>query len=176
MGVLFEGFVLIITKFRKKGGKTFEEWDCTIRNSTNRNRPAIYNMEDYNREIEKWKSSRNFNNGNSTNRYGTNQNSTNRNSSNQNRTNRNQFDYGGGDSGGASYSGCAGDTGKSSSEARLFAEHGGNMCCTDIVLNVKNNFCTQHVLPHVLSENLLCAKIVFDIQNNICTQHVLPMF
>ena len=159
-GALFEGFVLIITKFRKKGGKTFEEWDRTIRNSTNRNRPAIYNMEDYNREIEKWKSSRNFNNGNSTNRYGTNQNSTNqnstnRNSSNQNRTNRNQFDYGGGDSGGASYSGCAGDTGKSSSEARLFAEHGGNMCCTDIVLNVKNNFCTPHVFP------MFCKKKSF---------------
>ena len=96
-------------------------------------------MEIYNRVNS---TSRNSTNGNSTNG-----NSTNRNSSNQNRTNRNQFDYGGGDSGGASYSGCAGDTGKSSSEARLFAEHGGNMCCTDIVLNVKNNFCTQHVLP-----------------------------
>ena len=25
-------------------------------------------------------------------------------------------------------------------------------------------------------ENILCTEIVFDIQNNICTQHVLPMF
>ena len=38
------------------------------------------------------------------------------------------------------------DTGKSLSEALLFAEHGGNMLCTKIVLNVENNFCTQHVL------------------------------
>ena len=38
-------------------------------------------------------------------------------------------------------------TGKSLSEALLFAEHGKNMLCTEIVLNVKNNFCTQHVLP-----------------------------
>ena len=36
-------------------------------------------------------------------------------------------------------------TGKSLSEALLFAEHGENMC-TKIVLNVRNNFCTQHVL------------------------------
>ena len=33
------------------------------------------------------------------------------------------------------------------SEALLFAEHGENMLCTEIVLNVKNNFCTQHVFP-----------------------------
>ena len=33
------------------------------------------------------------------------------------------------------------------SEALLFAEHGENMLCTKIVLNVRNNFCTQHVLP-----------------------------
>ena len=31
-------------------------------------------------------------------------------------------------------------TGKSLSEALLFAEHGENMLCTKIVLNVKNNF------------------------------------
>ena len=39
------------------------------------------------------------------------------------------------------------DTGKSLSEALLFAEHGENMFFTKIVLNVRNNFCTQHVLP-----------------------------
>ena len=33
------------------------------------------------------------------------------------------------------------------SEALLFAEHGKNMLCTKIVLNVRNNFCRQHVLP-----------------------------
>ena len=38
-------------------------------------------------------------------------------------------------------------TGNSLSEALLFAEHGENMLCTKIVLNVRNNFCTQHVLP-----------------------------
>ena len=38
-------------------------------------------------------------------------------------------------------------TGKSLSEALIFAEHGENMLCTEIVLNVKNNFCTQHILP-----------------------------
>ena len=38
-------------------------------------------------------------------------------------------------------------TGKSLSEVLLFSEHGENMLCTQIVLNVKNNYCTQHVLP-----------------------------
>ena len=38
-------------------------------------------------------------------------------------------------------------TGKSLSEALLFAEHGENMLCTKIVLNIRSNFCTQHVLP-----------------------------
>ena len=37
-------------------------------------------------------------------------------------------------------------TGKSLPEALLFAEHGENKLCTKIVLNVRNNFCTQHVL------------------------------
>ena len=36
-------------------------------------------------------------------------------------------------------------TGKSLSEALLFAEHGESMLCAENVLNVKNNFCTQHV-------------------------------
>ena len=39
------------------------------------------------------------------------------------------------------------NTGKSLSESLLFAEHGENMLCTKIVLNVRNNFCIQHVLP-----------------------------
>ena len=38
-------------------------------------------------------------------------------------------------------------TGKSLSEALLFAEHGEKMLCTKIVLNVRNDFCSQHVLP-----------------------------
>ena len=40
-----------------------------------------------------------------------------------------------------------GYTGKSLSEALLFAELGENMLCTKIVLNVRNNFCKQHDLP-----------------------------
>ena len=39
---------------------------------------------------------------------------------------------------------CAG---KSLSEALLFEENGVNMFCTKLVLNVRNNFCTQHVPP-----------------------------
>ena len=39
------------------------------------------------------------------------------------------------------------DTGKSLSEALLFAEHGEIMLCTKILQNGRNNFCTQHVLP-----------------------------
>ena len=38
-------------------------------------------------------------------------------------------------------------TGKSLSESLIFAEHMENMLCTEIVLNVGNNFCTQHILP-----------------------------
>ena len=37
--------------------------------------------------------------------------------------------------------------GKSLSKALLFAEHGKNMLCTKIVLNVRNNFCKKHVFP-----------------------------
>ena len=40
-------------------------------------------------------------------------------------------------------------TGKSLSEALLFAEHVENMLCTKIVLNVRNNYCTEHVLPRL---------------------------
>ena len=38
-------------------------------------------------------------------------------------------------------------TGKSLSEALPFSEHGENMSCTKIVLNVNNNLCTKNVLP-----------------------------
>ena len=38
-------------------------------------------------------------------------------------------------------------TGKSLPEALLFAEHWENMMCTKIVLNVRKDFFTQHVLP-----------------------------
>ena len=39
------------------------------------------------------------------------------------------------------------DTVKSLLEALLFAEHGEKILCPKIVLNVRNNFCTHHVLP-----------------------------
>ena len=52
-------------------------------------------------------------------------------------------------------------TGKSLSEALLFAEHGENMLCTKIVLNVRNNFCTQHVLP-CLSLEFSCIELVIQ--------------
>ena len=38
-------------------------------------------------------------------------------------------------------------TGKSLSEDLLFEEYGENMLCIKIILNVRNNFCTQYVLP-----------------------------
>ena len=48
------------------------------------------------------------------------------------------------------------------SEALLFAEHGENMLCTKIVLNVRNNFC--------LSLEFSCIKLV--IQKTIC-RHIV---
>ena len=45
-------------------------------------------------------------------------------------------------------------TGKSLSEALLFAEYGEKMLCTKIVLNVRNNFCTQQTCsPQVWAWN-----------------------
>ena len=49
-------------------------------------------------------------------------------------------------------------TGKSLSEALLFAEHGENMLCTEIVQNAKNNFCTQQVLSLEFS----CIELVIQ--------------
>ena len=49
-------------------------------------------------------------------------------------------------------------TGKSLSEALIFAEHGENMLCIEIVLNIKNNFCTQHVL----SLGFSCIELVIQ--------------
>ena len=39
------------------------------------------------------------------------------------------------------------DTGKSLPEALLFAEHGENMLCTEIVLNVKKKFLYKTCFP-----------------------------
>ena len=52
-------------------------------------------------------------------------------------------------------------TGKSLSEVLLFSEHGENMLCTKIVLNVGNNFCTQHVLfSPGLSLEFSCIELI----------------
>ena len=57
-----------------------------------------------------------------------------------------------------------GSTGKSLSEALLIAEHGENMLCTKIVLNVGNNFCTQHVnmFSPGLSLEISCIEVVIQ--------------
>ena len=71
------------------------------------------------------------------------------------------------------------NTGKSLSEALIFASTNpqydyrlfielqvqymkipsSNMLFTEIVANIQNNFCTQHVLPHVLQKEELLTKI-----------------
>ena len=48
---------------------------------------------------------------------------------------------------------CFPCTGKSLSDALIFAKHWENMLCTKIVLNVRNYFYTQHVLPQVWAWN-----------------------
>ena len=45
---------------------------------------------------------------------------------------------------------------------------------TDCSLNYKFSIHENSKLRP--GENMLCTEIVFDIQNNFCTQHVLPMF
>jgi len=50
-------------------------------------------------------------------------------------------------------------------EALFFAEHGENMLCTKIVLNVRNNFCTQHVLPRF--ELAIIMHWTRNIMNNL---------
>ena len=62
-------------------------------------------------------------------------------------------------------------TGQSLSEAVLLAEHGENMFGTKIVLNVKNNFCTQHVSPG-LSLKFSCIELV--IRCTIC-RHIVGL-
>ena len=46
-------------------------------------------------------------------------------------------------------------TDESLSEALLFAEHGENMLCTEIVYDIQSNFCTQLALP------MFCKKKSF---------------
>ena len=41
---------------------------------------------------------------------------------------------------------------------------------------VQVNFCQKHFLLQNTGENILCTKIVLNVRNNFCTQHVLPRF
>ena len=59
----------------------------------------------------------------------------------------------------------ASSTVKSFSEALLFAEYEENMLCTKIVLNVRNNFCTQHVLPRF--ELGIFMYLTCNLMNNL---------
>ena len=53
------------------------------------------------------------------------------------------------------------------SEAPLFAEHVENMLCTKIVLNVRNNFCIQHVLHRPRFELVIFMYWTCDSMNNL---------
>ena len=58
------------------------------------------------------------------------------------------------------------------SKALLFAEHGENMLCTKIVLNVRNNFCTQHVLPRPRFELGIFMYWTWNSMNNLLSYWV----
>ena len=49
----------------------------------------------------------------------------------------------------------------------LSSEHGENILCTEIVLNVKTNFCTQYVLPLFWAWNFLVLNFWFNEQSVI---------
>ena len=64
-------------------------------------------------------------------------------------------------------------TGKSLSEALIFASTNpqyDDILFIDLQVQYMKMVRSQH------GENMLCKEIVFDIQNNFCTQHVLPRF
>ena len=66
------------------------------------------------------------------------------------------------------------DTGKSLSEALIFAST--NQQNDDrLFIELQDQYLHENskLKP---GENMLCTEIVSDIQNNFCTQHVLPMF
>ena len=64
-------------------------------------------------------------------------------------------------------------TGKSLSEALIFGltnPQYDNRLFIELQVQYMKIPSSEH------GENMLCTEIVFDIQNNFCTQHVLPMF
>ena len=68
---------------------------------------------------------------------------------------------------------CGHLTGKSLSEALIFAST--NLQYDDrLFIKLQVQCMKLPSLEH--GESMLCAEVVFDIQNNLCTQHVLSMF
>ena len=65
------------------------------------------------------------------------------------------------------------DTGKSLSEALIFASTNPQYDDRLIVHWITSSIHENSKLKP--GENMLCTEIVPDIQNNFCTQHVLPM-
>ena len=64
-------------------------------------------------------------------------------------------------------------TGKSLSESLIFASTNpqyDNRLFIEFTISIHENSKLQP------GKNILCTEIVSDIQNNFCTQHVLPMF
>ena len=66
-----------------------------------------------------------------------------------------------------------GHTGKSLSEALIFASTNPQY---DDRLFIELQVQYMKIPSSEHGENMLSTEIVFDIQNNFCTQHVLPMF
>ena len=64
-------------------------------------------------------------------------------------------------------------TGKSLSEALIFASTNPQY---DERLFIELHVQYMKIPSWEHGENILCTEIVYDIQNNFCTQHVLPMF
>ena len=77
----------------------------------------------------------------------------------------------------------AGSTGKSLSEALIFASTIENFLVLyastnpqyddRLFIELQVQYMNSKLTP---GENMMCKEIVSDIQNNFCTQHVLPMF
>ena len=52
-------------------------------------------------------------------------------------------------------------------------EHGENMLCTDIVFDIQNNLCTQHVLPICSTKIGACDK---DLPVCIIKKNLMSVF
>ena len=66
-----------------------------------------------------------------------------------------------------------GHTGKSLSEALIFASTNPQYDNRSFIEFTSSIYDNAKLKP---GENMLCTEIVSDIQNSFCTQHVLPMF